>query len=335
MQREVSRTRAWRAWRASRVVSTLCALLAGAPVAGSPVARAQDPPAARPLANASRDLEATEGRLYEAARRAPRDPGARAALGAWLASRGQLKSGAVLLEEARLFGGNAPLIAARLAPVYLWLRDWASLAALPATPLSEGEQARAKVLAARESSTVGADSTTVSFAPLEIGALGRVPFVVGYDTLWGEVDPQETGIVLPGLGRGAGLVEILATDARGALGVIRSVGLGGITLRDVPVRVDAALGVGRARLGFDVFAALAPTVDARAGAVTLRGGGSAVAREGAEGIPFLLGFPGVRLALRSGEAPLAITSPAARAALRGRPWTVDLRRGVIWVDPPR
>ncbi len=303
----------------------------------APASHAQNVRAVRPATDAAAngDVEAAERALYDASRRAPRDPAARAALGEWLASRGQLQSGAVLLEEARLFGGDAVRIAARLAHLYTWLRDWQSLAALPASPLTAGEKARAAVLADRSTSVMGADTTVVPFAPLEVGALGRVPIVLGSDTLWGEIDPQEEGIVLPGLGRGAGLVEIIADDRRGPIGILRAASLGELTLRDVPVRVDASLGAGRARVGFDVFALLAPTVDARAGTVTLRRAGRVSERSDAVGAAMLLGFPGVRLALRAGEAPVPIASPAGRAALRGRPWTVDVRRGVIWMDAAR
>lgn len=280
-------------------------------------------------------VEATERALYDASRRAPRNPAARAALGEWLASRGQLMSGAVLLEEARLFGGDASAIAARLVHLYTWLLDWPSLAALPSSPLLPGEKARVAVLASRTTTISGTDSTVVPFAPLEVGALGRIPLVLGTDTVWGEVDPQEEGIVLPGLGRGAGLVEILGEDRRGLLGVIRECAVGTLLLREVPVRIDATLGSGRARLGFDLFARLAPTVDGRAGTVTLRRSGRVSERASATGLPLLLGFPGVRLELRAGQAPVPIASPAGRAALRGRPWTVDLRRGAIWVDDAR
>jgi hypothetical protein len=110
---------------------------------------------------------------------------------------------------------------------------------------------------------------------------------------------------------------------------------GEMTLHNVPVRVDASLGSGRARLGFDVFAQLAPTVDARAGTVTLRRSGRAKAEELAAGFPFVLDFAGVRVALRRDEPLASMTSPAGRAALRGRPWTVDLRRGMIWVGAAR
>lgn len=304
----------------------------------APRAAAQVPRAAQPLARTSTTgggIDATERRLYEASRRAPRDAAARAALGEWLASRGQLKSGAVLLEEARLFGGSAVAIAARLQHIYTWLRDWESLAALPASQLSPGEKARAAALVDRPTSVVGDDSTIVPFAPVEIGALGRLPLVLGVDTVWAELDPQEEGIVLPGLARGAGLVDIVGDDRRGVLGILQECAVGTLLLRNIPVRIEASLGAGRARIGFDVFAMLAPTVDGRAGTATLRRAGRVAERPGATGVPFVLGFPGVRLAVRTGELPVPMTSPAGRAALRGRPWTVDLRRGVLWSDAAR
>ncbi|MEK6611771.1 MAG: hypothetical protein AABZ29_03185 [Gemmatimonadota bacterium] len=281
------------------------------------------------------DLDATERALYAASRRAPREPAARGALGAWLASRGQLRAGAVLLEEARLFGGDPTAIAARLAHVYTWLRDWASLAALPASPLSPGEKMRARVLAERGSEIIGADTVVVPFAPLELGALGRVPLLVGTDTLWAEVDPQAEGLTLPGLRLGAGQVEVFGDDGRGLVVIVREISFGALTLRNLPARVDGSLGVGRARMGFDVFAMLAPTVDSRAGTVTLRRSGRVEARARATGLPVVLGFPGVRLAVRQGELLAPITSPAGRSALRARPWTVDLQRGMIWVDAAR
>lgn len=317
------------AWR--RVLLTLALVSGGIARDG----RAQNPRAPQPVPLApapAGDIDAIERRLYEASRRAPRDAVTRAALGEWLASRGQLKSGAILLEEARLFGGNAVTIAARLQHIYTWLRDWQSLAELPSSQLSPGEKARAAVLADRPTSVVGADSTIVPFAPVEIGALGRLPLVLGTDTVWAELDPQEEGIILAGLARGAGLVDILGDDRRGVLGILQECTVGSLTLRNVPVRIDATLGAGRARIGFDVFAMLAPTVDGRAGIAILRRAGRVAARPEAAGVPFVLGFPGVRLSVRAGEAPVPMTSPAGRAALRGRPWTVDLRRGVIWSD---
>src|SRR5918992_5185085 len=70
---------------------------------------------------------AAETLYYYAVRRAPRDPVARLALGRYLAARGALRVGAVLMEEARYFGGNAKEIGAYLAPVYARLGDWKAL----------------------------------------------------------------------------------------------------------------------------------------------------------------------------------------------------------------
>ena len=322
-----------RSW--ARRAGVVCAFV----VLASHPARAQGVravlPAPASAALSTGDLDATERALYAASRRAPREPSARGALGAWLASRGQLRAGAVLLEEARLFGGDATAIATRLAHVYTWLRDWAALGALPASPLSSGEKIRAQVLAERGSEIVGADSVVMPFAPLEVGALGRVPMVIGTDTLWGEIDPQVEGLVLPGLGRGAGAVDVPGDDRRGAVLIVRELSLGALTLRNLPARVDARLGAGRARIGFDVFALLAPTVDARAGTVTFHRNGRVEERSLAVGVPLVLGFPGVRLAVRRGEALVPVTSAAGRATLRGRVWTVDVRRGTLWLGGRR
>jgi len=320
-----------------RRLTVRATLMLGASAWLATAVAAQGVRAARPMdaAVVAGDLDAMERALYDAVRRSPRDPGARAALGAWLASRGQLRSGAVLLEESRLFGGDATAIAARLVHVYTWLRDWASLMSLPASPLSPAEKTVIEVLLARGTTIDGPDSTTVPFAPLEVGALGRMPMQIGTDTLWVEVDPQTEGLVLPGLGRGAGAVDVLA-DHRGVpIGVVRECAFGALTLRGVPVRVDGTLGVGRARMGFDLFAQLAPTVDARAGTATLRRGGRVTARDDELALPVLLGFPGVQLVARAGSAPVPIAAPAGRAALRGRTWSVDLRGGVIWVGATR
>ena len=313
-------------------------LLAGVAVAAPPAA-AQGArtvaPSPAEVALSTGNLDDTERALYAAARRAPRDPATRGALGAWLASRGALRFGAVLLEEARLFGGSPTAVAARLEHVYSWLHDWSSLAALPGSSFSPAEKKRAQMLADLGTDTQGADTVQVTFAPIEVGALGRMPMLIGRDTLWGEVDPQVEGLVLPGLGRGAGLIDVIGEDRRGQVAIVRELSLGALTLRNVPARVDPSLGAGRARLGFDVFASLAPTVDARAGVVTLRRAGKVGARESATALPLLLSFPGVRLAVRRGEPLAPMASPTGRMALRGHPWTVDVRRGTIWVDTAR
>src|SRR5687768_11679768 len=68
-------------------------------------------------------VEAAEALYYREARRRPRDPAARMALGRYLASRGATRIGAVLIEEARFFGANPAVAALHLAPIYARLGD--------------------------------------------------------------------------------------------------------------------------------------------------------------------------------------------------------------------
>src|SRR5471032_2922031 len=91
----------------------------------------------RPTAASAADAAIAQGRLddaeqllFAASSRSTHEPSARGALGMFLASRGRLRVGAVLLEEARQFGGDAAVIDARLAHIYLWLGDWTAVAAL-------------------------------------------------------------------------------------------------------------------------------------------------------------------------------------------------------------
>ena len=97
------------------------------------------------LMNAGR-VFAAESIFYYMVRRDPRNPAARLALGRYLAARGALKVGAVLMEEARYFGGDPATVANALVPVYEQLGDYASLAALPASPLDYAERRRAEWL---------------------------------------------------------------------------------------------------------------------------------------------------------------------------------------------
>src|SRR5205823_6745967 len=91
---------------------------------------------------ASGRVASAESLYYATSSARPRDAAARAALGRYLASRGALRIGAVLLEEARLFGGDTARIARALVPIYRSLGDWRSLAVLPKSPpsLAEGKR---------------------------------------------------------------------------------------------------------------------------------------------------------------------------------------------------
>ncbi|MDB4883044.1 MAG: hypothetical protein JWL95_1810 [Gemmatimonadetes bacterium] len=123
------------------------------------------------LLDAGRWSEAEE-LLYAAVRAQPREPVARANLGRYLAMKGALKPGLVLIEEARLFGLPAPTGRALAAPVRALLELRAR----------QAEGAR--------------DSSLVVRAPSSPSGLLRFPVVraSGRDTLWAELVPRMIGL---------------------------------------------------------------------------------------------------------------------------------------------
>jgi aminopeptidase N len=289
------------------------------------VRRTEQSPADRAIAQGR--LDDAESALYAAAARAPRDPAARGALGAYLASRGRLKVGAVLLEEARQFGGDARTIDARLEHVYLWTGEWDLVAALPSRgALAEAERARAKWLATHPATRGGPDSSVVPLAPNEVFGLGRIVLVVGGTTLFADIDPNVEGLVLPAVLELREQLRHFGSRADTAYAVADVVAIGTQSLANVPVRLEPDA---RPRVGLDVLASLTPTFDVGARTLTLRA--TAKGTPPGEAIPFLLGFPGVKIVPRRGEAPVALESAAGRSAVRGTRWTFDLKSGAIVV----
>jgi hypothetical protein len=272
-------------------------------------------------------LDDAESKLYAAGRRAPREPSVRGALGNLLASRGHLRIGAVLLEEARQFGGNAASINGRLAHIYRWLGDWPALAVLPTGAAYNGaEKERARWIATHAGSTRGADSTTVRLEPNELADLGRITLRIGAVDIPADIDPTIEGIALTANADLLGGLQLFGERDGVTLAVAPNVALGAIIRTNVPVTLQSG---GSARVGFDVIAALTPTFDATARTLTLRVKDDTPA--GGREIQFLLGFPGVRIVARAEQTLVAIESAAGRAALRGVVWTLSLKRGAIVV----
>lgn len=123
------------------------------------------------LLDAGRWAEAEE-LLYAGVRARPRDPIARARLGRYLAMKGALKPGLVLIDEAAEFGLPAPTARALAAPIRT-------------------------LLAWRERQAAGAhDSSVVARAPVSEGALLRFPVVRASrgDTLWADLVPRMIGL---------------------------------------------------------------------------------------------------------------------------------------------
>ena len=277
---------------------------------------------------------AAETLYYYAVRRQPRDPGARLALGRYLAARGRLRVGAVLMEEARFFGGDPKTIGASLAPVYDALGDYRALAGMPGSPLPYPHRARADWLRANPPETTGPDSLMIPYEPADVGALGHLAIVVGDDTLRAALDPRVRGLVLDTAWvRRAELVKRFASkfdaDPRNAVGVVLGARLGELTLANVPARFDTALTAGEARLGLDVLEPLAPTFDPVLGLLVLRRAGE-VEVTGGSRLPTLRYSAGLWIVDPEGLAPLL--GDAVDARVRGARWTIDAERGEIVVE---
>ena len=314
----------------SAVVRRALTVAAGPVVSLSAGAALAQPPRVEPsaadLAIATGRLGDAEAELYAASRRAPREPAARGALGLFLASRGRLKVGSVLLEEARQFGADPIAVGARLAHVYRWQGDWSKVVTLSG-PAADDLRDMARWLAAHPGSVSGPDSSSMTLTPNELAGLGRITITVGGEVVPADIDPTVEGLVLPST---VGVMAALRTfpiRGGGTAGVAYTVNIGAYTLTGVPARLSDGSG---ARVGLDVLSPLVPTFDAAARRLTLRTHEPASPR--GEALPFLLSFPGVRVVAREGQAPAPLESAAGRAAVRGSKWTFDLRRGALLLE---
>lgn len=273
-----------------------------------------------------------ESLYYRAASMEPRNPVARLALGKHLAARGVLRVGAVLMEEALYFGGNADTVSKHLAPVYAALGDWRTLATLRGTSLSFGERARAEWLMRHAPEVEGPDSAIVPYSPSD-SVIGYVTIVVGSDTLDATIDPRVQGLVLDSGFRRRTSVRRFASknekEWRNASWVANSVIIGGMRLTNVPVTLGSTGHPAFARLGLDELGRLSPTFDAAAGRLILRRTGRvrrAPRTVVAEAIPTIT-FRGV-VWLMLGNRLLPIDGAEARSILRSR-WTLNPRQGHV------
>jgi hypothetical protein len=276
---------------------------------------------------------AAESLYYIAVRRGPRDPVARLALGRYLAQRGALKVGAVLMEEARYFGGDPARIALELAPVYVRLGEYNHLAALPASAVPYGERMRAEYLRDNRPGIAGPDSATVDYQVSDSQLLGRVMLLIGADTVMATIDARAEGLVLDTawarrkeLHRfGARTVATRDVDA-----VTPTVALGPYLFTNVPTRFATLHGAAKATIGLDLIGQLAPSFDPRRGKVVLRAGGR---------LPST--FPGLRIATLTndrgvyvvkGETIFPLGHPDVQRYFRNSRWTLNPKRGEVLVD---
>ena len=274
---------------------------------------------------------AAETLYYYAVRRAPRDPEARLALGRYLAARGALRIGAVLMEEARYFGADPKKVAVHLAPVYAQLGDFRALAGLPNTPLHNAERSRAEWLRDHPPVIEGPDSASVHWTPSDTGALGTIVLRIGAASVRATVDPRAHGLVLDTAWMRSKETKVFASsfdnDVRNAAGVTLGVGLGDVTLRQVVTSFAPQVSPTDAVIGLDVLMPLAPTVDAAARRILLRKNGRIDRDMPGERVQTLLFGSGLWLIWEQSMIPLA--GDDARRLLAGGPWTVDWRRGQL------
>jgi hypothetical protein len=269
-----------------------CLVWAGA--LGAQPARLAAPSRADSLLMTGR-LAAAEAALYAASDARPRDPAARGALAAYLASRGRFPIALVLFDEAQRFGAAA----------------------------SRVQLARNAILPYTRSAAAGAEVTLALRPSRTPGLLGAVEVQTsrgGGDAFTADLDVNVIGAVVGvgtasrmGLRRGRPLDELW---------------LGARRLTVVPVRVDSTLGADELHVGLDLLWSLEPLFDERAGTLTL----GRRATGGATQIPWVLTFPGLQLVPRVGEPPVRIESAAGRALLRGRRWQIDPRQATIRID---
>ncbi|HKW48174.1 MAG TPA: hypothetical protein VJN70_12045 [Gemmatimonadaceae bacterium] len=277
---------------------------------------------------------AAESLYYATSSARPRDAVARAALGRYLAARGHLRIGAVLLEEARLFGGDTAGIARSLAPIYGSLGDYRALATLPASPLSSAEQKRVRWLVSHPPVLEFPDSViTVSYKPLVDGSgVGVVSLGIGERRVDALLDPRVSGVLLRGKAarRREGL-RVFGEDSTAAVAIVSELHLGDVTLSNVTARLDtSASGTKRLPqnvvLGLDVLRSLSPAFDPAAQTITLRRGQIPPTTVGTR-TPMLLDENGLRFVV-DGHWETGSSTAAARL-LGTQRWTVDAKHGIL------
>jgi hypothetical protein len=150
-----------------RLLALAGVLLALAPAASDAPDGVLPRSQAESLIDAGRWAEAEE-MLYAGVRARPRDPIARARLGRYLAMKGALRPGLVLVEEAGEFGLPSATVRSLATPIHTLL-DWRERAA---------SSARDETIAVRP--------------PAGEGALMRFPIerAAGGDTLWADLVPR-------------------------------------------------------------------------------------------------------------------------------------------------
>ena len=317
--------------RRAALLLTLSGAILHAP-AGAQTSRADS------LLNAGA-LQRAESMYYAAVQQRPRDPMARWALGRYLVARGAPRVGATLFEEALQFGGDASIVNADLAPVYLSIGEYHKLSALKASPLSPSEAERARWLVAHSTKLIAPESiATLGYhASGDAGTLGRVVIRVNGRPVDALISGRHRGLIVTDTSVVAKRLRVFRPDPRGRgssnsiPAVADSIGLGRFTLADYPVTVQPLPNKEQAIVGLDAIARFAPTFDPRAERLTLHVSG-AIPRttSAADQLSTLVSRGEIRVLQAGGW--LSIDQPQILRMLNTRRWTFDAKRGLLTIE---
>jgi hypothetical protein len=273
-------------------------------------------------------LSAAESVYYAASRQRPRDPQVRAALGRFLAARGGVRAGAVLVEEAQFFGGDSAALARVLVPLYERLADYRALFELQPNVLTPAERRRARWLASRKLEARLRDTVVLmSYRPMGDGSgIGTVTLRIGRAELPAVVDPRVSGLVLPSTMTRD--VRTFGTEGRRTLAVADSVRIGTVMFTNVP----ATLGTPDepVRVGFDLIAPYFPSFDPVRGMLTLRRVGRRGSVPAGSRVPALYDDDGMRLLIGGKWQSSAAAMPAMLLATRRWMWDNRLSDVILY-----
>lgn len=270
-------------------------------------------------------LAAAESAYYAEARVKPRNPVVRAALGKFLAARGGTRAGAVLIDEARFFGGDSAALARALVPLFVRLGDYRELASLQPNVLTAAERARARWLATRTSEARLRDSVVIlTYRPAGDGrGFGTVMVRIGKSEFPAIIDPRVSGLVLPSSARAD--VRTFGAQGRNALAVAEMVRIGGVVFSHVPTLLGNPDET--TRIGFDVLAPYFPGFDPVRGLLTLRRVGRRSPSPVGLRLPALYDANGMRLLINGRWFPS--TTASASMLLATRRWIWDWKLGDV------
>ena len=274
-------------------------------------------------------LASAESVYYAAVRQHPRDPLARAALGRFLAARGGTRAGAVLIEEARFFGGDSAALARSLVPLYIRLSDYEALATLQPNMLSPAERRRAAWLSTRRQEARLRDTIVLlTYRPIGDGrGIGTVMLRIGKAELPAVIDPRVTGLIVPAAVRRD--VRSFGVEDGRTVGVAQELRVGPVVFSHVPVTVGNP--DEPARLGFDIIAPYYPGFDPAKGLMSLRRVERRAPSPQGPRVPALYDTNGLRLLIGGRWMPVTASAPAMLLATRR--WIWDWRLGDVVLTP--